>query len=230
MIKFECEQHFEGVIPKPAPALKFCPDFFRALSSQVDSHPSSGTVKRCIPFKEAMSAGFIIPLWADMYVLASNGDLKIDFPQNFAQPESISEHSYNQVLNHPLSNHPYGKMPLKFINPWIITTEPEVSCLFTSPLNHLESRLKILDGVVDTDNYYNNINFPFLWTGGDGEFLIKKGTPLVQVIPFRREKFTAEYGVIDKDRRDKTTAMLGTKIKDGYRQEFWHKRKETAEE
>ena len=65
----------------------------------------------------------------------------------------------------------------------------------------MEKRFKVLDGVVDTDTYYNNINFPFIWTGGSGEFVIPKGTPLVQVIPFRRESSEFSVGAIDKGRK-----------------------------
>jgi hypothetical protein len=114
---------------------------------------------------------------------------------------------------------------MKFINPWVVETAPGYSCLFTSPLNHLETRFKLLDGVVETDTYYNSVNFPFVWTGGDGDFFIPKGTPLVQVIPYRRETFSLEVGVTDADRRTNIKARLGTHMKDSYRKEFWSKAK-----
>lgn len=214
-----------GAIPSPVPALKAAPDYFKKLKPQVDTNPSNGTVKRCVPFLDALGAGFILPLWADMYVVIKDGDMHFEFPSNYPE-QSISEHSFDQIKGHPLSDTDYGEVPLKFMNPWVIETEEGVSCLFTSPLNHMETRWKILDGVVDTDSYYNNINFPFLWTGGDGEFFVPKGTPLVQVIPFVRQKFELEVSEIDMDRRDKTQTMLGTKMKNGYRDSYWHKRKD----
>ena len=119
---------------------------------------------------------------------------------------------------------------MKFINPWLIETEEGYSCLFTSPLNHLERRIKILDGVVDTDTYYNNINFPFLWTGGDGEFFIPKGTPLVQVISFKREEYSLQIETVDNDKRANAQAKLGTHLRHAYRSEFWSKRKDGEQE
>jgi hypothetical protein len=224
-IQFSCEPHLRGAIPDPRPAVKLLPEYFKKLKPQVNSHPSSGTAKRCVPFLDALSSGFIIPLWSDVFVHASNGELKIDFPENFPLKQSLGHHSFDQIEGHPYSNTSYGKFPMKWINPWLIKTEENVSCLFTSPFNHLERRFKIFDGCVDTDTYYNHINLPFIWTGGDGQFLIQKGTPLVQVIPFRREAVELEISDCDELKIKNTTAILGTKIKDGYRDEFWHKGK-----
>lgn len=228
-INFTCEKNLLGAIPNPVPSLKSAPDYFKKIKPQSDHHPRSGTVKRCVPFLDALSAGFVIPLWCDVFVFANGGEFSIDFPPNFQQGETLGSHSMDQVPNHPLARKPYGNLPMKWINPWIVETEPGVSCLFTSPLNHLETRFKVLDGVVDTDTYHSQVNFPFLWTGGDGEFLIPKGTPLVQVIPFRREECELEVGVIDSDKQRAAQSLLGTKMKNGYRDEFWHKRKTRAD-
>jgi len=224
-IKFSCEAHLLGAIPNPVPAIKAAPNYFKSIKPQFDNHPANGTVKRCVPFIDALSAGFIIPMWCDMYVFARNGEITVDFPLNFAQRETLSSHDAVQIPKHPLASKPYGNMPMKLINPWVVETEPGISCIFTPPLNHMETRLKLLDGVVDTDTYYNNINFPFLWTGGDGEFLIQKGTPLVQVIPFRREVHDLEISATDLDRKSAVNSILGTKIKNKYRDELWHGKK-----
>jgi hypothetical protein len=224
-VRFTHEPNLDGVFPPPVPALKKAPDFYKAIRPQSGSHPETSTVKRCIPFLDALSAGFIIPLWADLHVVAKDGELSLSFPRNFPMSKSLEQHGYIQFPGHPFADKPYGKNFLKFMNPWVIETAPGYSCLFTTPLNHLEPRFKLIDGAVDTDTYHNNINFPFLWTGGDGEFFIPKGTPLVQVIPYKRETFTLEVGVTNVERRDNVKARLGTYIKDAYRREFWSKAK-----
>jgi len=225
-VKFSTEKHLLGVIPNPVKANKKLPDYFKAITPQSDTHPESGTVKRCVPFLEAASAGFIIPLWADMFVVTKDGNITIDFPSKLMMDSSLSPHGGVQIKGHPLEVTKYGSIPLKFHNPWVIETSQNVSCLFTSPLNHMETRFKILDGVVDTDSYYNNVNFPFVWTAGDGEFFIPQGTPLVQVIPFVRSEFEIECAEVDVDRRTQTTAALSTVMRNGYKTKFHHKRKE----
>jgi hypothetical protein len=229
-VRFTHDKNLEGVFPSPVPAIKKAPDFYKAIRPQHGSHPDTSTVKRCVPYMDALSAGFVIPLWADLYVAANNGDISFSFPRNFPMALSMDQHGYTQFPDHPLSNRPYGKNLLKFINPWVVETAPGYSCLFTAPLNHLETKFKILDGAVDTDNYYSNVHIPFLWTGGDGEFFIPKGTPLVQIIPYRRETFTLEVDVTNFDRRTNIRSLLGTHIKDGYRKEFWSKAKTLDDE
>ena len=224
-VTFSCLKKHLGVIPSPVSAVKAAPDYFKSVKPQTNSDPGTSTVKRCLPFLDALSAGFIIPMWSDVWVFAKNGELQIDFPVGTSLDATLGQHGPEQIPNHPLSKKPYGNTPLKWINPWVVKTDPGISCLFTSPLNHLETRFKILDGVVDTDTYYNNINFPFIWSGGDGEFLIERGTPLVQVIPFRRETFELEVSVTDLDEVEKHSAIIGTKFKNAYREEFWHNRK-----
>ena len=229
-VNFYCDEHLLGVIPNPVPSVKMAPEYFKKIKPQLSVDPEDLSVKRCVPFLDAISCGYILPLWCDVFVLARNGELEIKFPKNFAQKETLGYHNLNQISDHPLSKKPYGNLPLKWINPWIVETEPGFSCLFTSPLNHLETRFKILDGVVDTDTYYNHINFPFLWTGGDGEFIIPKGTPLVQVIPFRREYQEINVSPVDQNKRTKIESILGTKLRNTYREEFWSGAKKNKNE
>ena len=229
-MSFAHEAGMTGVLPLPTPAIQSCPEYFKKIKPSTDAHPANGTAKRCVPFLDALSLGYIIPLWADMYVQARSGDLKIDFPPMFPQTETLGQHSADQLPKHPKHGDPYGELLLKFISPWIISTDPGYSCLFTSPLNHLETRFKLMDGVVDTDTYYNDVNFPFIWTGGDGDFLIPKGTPLVQVIPFKREPVTVSIEETDLAKRRQVRGVLGTKLKNGYRDEFWNNRKALSAE
>lgn len=225
-VNFFAEQRHVDAFLHPRPAGKFIPNYFKSLKPQVSQNPAAGTVKRCVPFLDALTQGYIIPLWSDVYVQAYNGELCIEFPQTLPMDVSLSQHSYDQISNHPLSNDPYGNVPAKWINPWGVETPKGWSCLFTSPLNHLETRFKILDGIVDTDTYYNQVNFPFIWTGGDGEFFIPRGTPIAQVIPFKRSETKCDIVVQDKIKHEKTNAQIGTLMRNIYRNLFWHKKQE----
>ena len=53
----------------------------------------------------------------------------------------------------------------------------------------------MLSGLVDTDSYRSPVNFPFVATAPDGVYTLKKGTPLVQVIPFRRADVALEASI-----------------------------------
>ena len=76
--------------------------------------------------------------------------------------------------------------PSKFHNYWTIRTPKGWSCLFMPLLNRPNGVFEVASGVVDTDEYTSLIHFPFFATGEDGLYSLEKGSPLVQVIPFRR--------------------------------------------
>ena len=67
-IRFLCRPEDHGVIAPPVPAKTALPDWFRKLPA-VDPHQVSATnngltVKRCMPFLDAMTSGWILPLAA----------------------------------------------------------------------------------------------------------------------------------------------------------------------
>ena len=81
---------------------------------------------------------------------------------------------------------------LKILNPWVIKTPPGYSCLFVPLLNNADDRFEIISGIVDTDKWNLEVNFPFVINGDKYETLtttIKRGTPFVQVIPFKRDSW-----------------------------------------
>jgi hypothetical protein len=110
---------------------------------------------------------------------------------------------------HQVKGNPWGdRPPCKFHNFWTIVTPPGWSCLFVSPLNRPNGIFEVISGIVDTDSYTAPVHFPFFATGPDGLHVIEKGSPMVQVIPFRRDaaEITAEIGpeaASDADARDK---------------------------
>ena len=58
---------------------------------------------------------------------------------------------------------------------------------------HQESSpIKVFEGIVDTDQQHI-MNFPFVYKDPEFEGIIPAGTPIVQVIPFKREKWTMDF-------------------------------------
>ena len=68
VIEFLCRPEDKGVIAQPVPAKSALPAWFRQVpgvdTSQVGATNNGLTVKRCMPFLDALSAGWIIPLAA----------------------------------------------------------------------------------------------------------------------------------------------------------------------
>lgn len=138
----------------------------------------------------------------------------------------IGGHSWSQVgALCDLKKYEIGTVLLKFINPWVIETSKGWSVQFKNPANNWENDIHILEGVVDTDTYHQQVNFPYVWTGDKvGEWVIPKGTPLVQVIPFKRQKLKKGIGTFNEVKMAKARALLMSTFVDRYRRFFWHKR------
>lgn len=139
------------------------------------------TVKRCPPFLDALNAGWLLPLAATVRLEVSDDGARVEAGWEFDR-EMVSPHGAFQAAGNPFEPRPV----LKFSNPWTIRTSPGWSCLIIPPLNRHDSTVEILSGVVDTDRYAAQINLPFVTVAADGVHVLAKGTPLAQVIPFRR--------------------------------------------
>lgn len=211
-------------LEKPRPATEFIPDWYKNTESYVNGKKeplgnggTSGTIKKCIPVFDAITSGYIISSPADVFVSIKNGEQYFEW-SNFGL---ISFHPIEQAPKHP-EKKPY-QYP-KWINPWAIKTPKGYSVLFVQPF-HRESVFTILPGVVDTDNYYAPVNFPFVINDPNFEGLIPQGTPIAQVIPFKRDVFKMEFG-IEKDIKDQhnIATKLNTKMFDRYKNMYWHRK------
>lgn len=184
-ISFVCAPEDKGVIAEPVPAKASLPDWFRRLpavdGATVSATNNGLTVKRCMPFLDAMTLGFILPLAATTRLEIRDGGKTVEAGWEFDKV-MVSNHGSHQIAGHPMADRP----PMKFHNYWTIMTPPGWSCLFVAPLNRPSLPVDVIAGVVDTDSYHALINFPFIATGDDGVHVLEKGAPLVQVIPFKR--------------------------------------------
>ncbi len=184
-IEFLCCSEDLGVISEPVRAMKVLPAWFKQLPGVHKAHVTATedglTVKRCMPFLDAMSTGWILPLAATVRLEIRDNGATVTGGWNFDR-EMVSNHGPGQVAGNPYEPRP----PLKFHNYWTIRTAKGWSCLFLPPLNRPDPVVQVFAGVVDTDSYTAPINFPFVATAADGVYTLEKGMPLVQVIPFRR--------------------------------------------
>jgi hypothetical protein len=186
VIEFLCRPEDRGVIAEPVPARSVLPAWFRQLpgidASQVSATNNGLTVKRCMPFLDALSVGWIIPLAATVRLEIKNEGREVTSGWEFDR-EMVSNHAPFQVAGNPFEPRP----PMKFHNYWTVRTAKGWSCLFLPLLNRPSEVVQIFSGVVDTDTYASPVNFPFVATAADGTYTLNKGTPLVQVIPFQRD-------------------------------------------
>ena len=113
------------------------------------------------------------------------------------------------------------------MNPWIIKTPPGYSTLFLPPLNNSDDRFNIIPGIVDTDSFNVHINFPIVINGDKYpslETTIKKGTPYVQVIPFKRDNWKMKINSINQKDIVSSRIFFGLKLLNRYKDKYWKKK------
>lgn len=181
--RFTTEPDLFGVIPEPIPARHMLPEWFKKLPTHTTKEGgwTGKTIKRCPPVLDAMSAGYILVTPAEIeLVINEKGDLvnwRCDFFRSV-----LEAHTEDQITGNP--NLP--KPPLKFLNYWAIETPKGWSTLFTNPLNRDNSIIDAMSGIVETDKYFEYINFPAFLKAKNKTITIPRGYPLVQATPFKR--------------------------------------------
>ena len=221
-IKFcPIDEDMRKVWPHPKPANHFMPEEYKKLERYKDGNLHTPTIKTCMPFLDAMGCGYIIPFDQDYIIDPTEKEFSVT-PAN-KEKNDIGYHDKAQIPKE--WHHKTGEYAGKFINKWLITTPPGYSCLFTQPMNRFgEDRFLLINGVVDTDNYINTINFPFILLKRDKQFLIKKGDPMVQIIPFKRESWKMSSKFYFEKKHQSTINLLNSKFMDRYKKMFWYKK------
>ena len=112
-----------------------------------------------------------------------------------------------------------------WISHWGIETPKNYSCLFTHPLNRTDLPFITTSGIMDTDKWGIWGNQPFsLKTGWEG--ILPAGTPIIQVIPFKRETWKSEiaktsekseWGRVENIKRN-------SKFRGYYKSNYWSKK------
>jgi len=193
-IEFLCAEEDYGVIPTPYPSGKHVPDWFKSLPPKLGEQGfQSSTIKRCMPFLDSMLLGYIIPLAADVHFITNNDCSGVTYEWKFYKP-LVENHSTSQISTDKSPNPLVPRPPMKFLNYWMIKTPPEYSLIFLPPLNRHDPRFTCLSGTVDYPYYGEEyVNFPFTFNQPNFSGIIEAGTPLVQVIPIKKDNLLTKY-------------------------------------
>ena len=174
-------------ILRPTPSSKSVPSWFRTMPGV--SEDKVMTIKKCVPFLDSLTIGYQILLPANIeWSNKSNSFISHShIPLN-------SDHVKSQTEGLVIPEE-YDPQPHKWLNSWHIKTPKGYSCLFIHPMNRLDLPFMSFGGVVDTDKHPMVINFPFVLKK-EFEGIIPAGTPIIQIIPFKRDSWNSH--IIDQ--------------------------------
>lgn len=188
VIEFRAREQYKGVVAEPYRASTRLPRWFKELKSDMPHGKTefpAGTAKRCVPLLDVFSAGYIIPMPVAVSVTADEeGDVQFNWRTD-PYFTAVEPHNIDQVG----SLSPLGGV-FKWISPWSIRTKRGYSCLFMTPANRPDMPFECFSAIVDTDKYFNPVNFPFIWKEYPYDKVIDAGEPMIQVIPFKRKNWS----------------------------------------
>lgn len=226
-IRFRCPAELEGLLPQPVPANLGVPDWLKAMPNSAFSalnQKDDDTVKRCPPFIDAMTCGFLIPLICDLHVedgeISWDNDIPaggaIDFPRS-----PVSFHDQSQLTGSPLFE--ADRFVIKFHNLWTIEAPEGYALFFTHPVNRFDLPFTTLSGLVDCDRYRDNwIHFPAHWHNTGFRGVLPRGTPIAQCIPVKREDWTARVSALTPEEMRQVHELRATMKRESgvYRRKF----------
>ena len=196
-IKFTDVLNPEGTLDKPKPASEYIPQWYKDSKSylnefgkkipSLDGTPNA-TIKRCMPLWDMMTAGYIMETPYDIYVRQTpEGPF---FQWGFVK--AMEFQPKEQLQDHPwFRDEPLG---IRILHPWSIKTPKGWSILILQPTHREALPLEVIPGIIDTDMYSVPTNIFIKLTDKNFEGLIPKGTPLIQIIPFKRESWISSLG------------------------------------
>lgn len=235
IIKFQpFDENTKDFIFSPKPATTSIPEWYKNIPLHMDGEKIDGlskttnatsnlTIKGCTPFLDALSLGYIYELPADIeFRKHESGNISIRWAAGI---DLLGGHTADQYVNLPAPHGGFdGVFKWKFT--YKIITPKGYSCLFTHPLNRNDLPFRTLSGVVDTDLYPGPVEFPFqlLKTIKEDIFILEKGTPLCQIIPFKRDNWESQDLEYDSKALAKAYYDVKSKIVRSYKKQWWNKK------
>lgn len=225
--------HLVNVFPEPEPGIKNVPDWYReqpGISGEDKNVPHMGslklTVKKCQAFFDAIAAGYILKVPVDIYIDTTDGKFDIQLPAeiNRFRGEILTHHSTEQVSHMPFDKEHYCDMILRIHPTWMVKTPQGYSALFVNPMHQPPSPLSAVEAIVDTDNFITDGHLSFL-VKRNFKGIIKQGTPMAQVIPFKRDDWESELVKdFDPEKTFLQRSIVRSTFQNGYRMKFWQKK------
>jgi hypothetical protein len=209
----------ENIIPAPKPAKKYIPDWYKNIKTNDNLNYNAAALKSCMPFLDSLSAGYIQESWSDIYIEKYNDSI------------TYSSNSDLQLIGHrdnvSISLSPaYHQMEFIWKMYWLPKLPRGWSAIVMSPGNRLDLPFTSLTAIIDSDQFYHSHscggNYPF-YISNEFTGLIPAGTPMYQIIPFKRKKWISSAKNFTKKIESEMQNYKSDQYK-GYKKTSWQKK------
>ena len=195
---------------KPVLAKSITPDWWKTMKvADMNQGMPNKTIRSCPAMDDWLKTGWILLANRDFHIKSGYSKTDSDDKRFMAvDPESnkwaddgngSGTHPSHQTLDgfDYLGTGGPVKDAFKMKNPWCISTPKGYSCFYLDPFLFQNDYFATWQGIIDTDSFrlnYDNAQIIF-YPKVDHDFVIKKGTPLCQIIPYKREEWVATYSL-----------------------------------
>lgn len=195
-----------------------------------DQKPDTRFTK-CPGMLDYHTSGYIITAHTDIHIKANKAGIVIKpdmltfVDHQFINSLSPAPFEYDLVKNMTKISPDVKTGAYKIPLPWSVFAKKGYSAYVLPALMHADylDKIFVYPGVVDYDNFHT-VNFVFSPIK-ECEFTIPAGAPLLQILPFKREKITAECGKATEVEKDEHLFGMGTKAVKNYYRRFLSQRK-----
>jgi hypothetical protein len=208
------------------PAHKLIPEWYKKINANYENSNrigrDKGTVKKCIPYLDALSFGYMWTLPFDIEV--SNSESGKIFKWQVENRENFVHLEPKYRVDGMSTPEGFDEEIWRFLSFPMIETPAGYSVLITHPLNRYDLPILTISGIIDTDKLHQESSVAF-YLKKDFTGILKKDMPIAQVIPFKREKWQHEYcQPYPENVINKLNFEIRSIINGSYAKQFWSKK------
>lgn len=192
------DQSTLDTIDPPELSRKNIPNWYKSLPKGVGENnkkvfldsvgfPNPG-LKTCAPFFDALSSGYMIKLHCDIQVERNGEEVRMTWASPIKPLSSRSE----EIASHVPMISGFGPFTQAWEIPYGFKVPKGYSIIITNPLNRNDLHTFSTSGVMDADDYLGPGAVPFALSL-NFEGIIKAGTPILQLIPFKRDSWESKF-------------------------------------
>jgi hypothetical protein len=199
-------------------------DFFipeEKIDSRKNKKWENKGVKTCVPFLDSLTFGYCFELATDIFIGKDHeGYPYINWKDGSPAPASERKNDPNDKIPTPSGHY---NAHFIWLTPSVFKLPNGYSALITHPLNRFDLPFTTMSGIVDADSTMHKGNIPF-FIKKDFEGYIEKGTPIMQILPFKRDNWEMQENLKLIEISNQNNASSGSVHYGWYKKNIWKKK------
>lgn len=187
---------------RPVAAREYLPEWWKKSKIRVDHRGHhTQTIRSCPSMQDWLTMGY--------YIVATD-DVPVRNGKHWNWPDGSEQFQVVENKSMVSQSHPAGQLydsieymgndgpvkdAFKISSYWNMKTPEGYSVLFLDPFLFQNKYFACWQGVIDTDGFNINLDNAqiIFYPKVDHSFVIPKGTPMVQIFPFKREEWESTF-------------------------------------